>query len=88
MFEIRDLNHVNLVVKDLAAAKRFYCGALEMTDLPRPADLEVRGAWLRSQSAEIHLIVEAYATHAPGTFPMPSPNSRGLTSVRLATSRW
>ena len=66
MFEIRDLNHVNLVVKDLAAAKRFYCGALEMTDLPRPADLPVRGAWLRSQSAEIHLIVEAHATHAPG----------------------
>ena len=66
MFEIRDLNHVNLVVKDLAAAKRFYCGALGMEDLPRPADLLVRGAWLRSQSAEIHLIVEAYATHAPG----------------------
>ena len=66
MFEIRDLNHVSLVVKDLEAAKRFYCGVLEMTDLPRPADLLVRGAWLRSQSAEIHLIVEAYATHAPG----------------------
>ena len=66
MFEIRDLNHVNLVVKDLAAAKRFYCEALGMADLPRPADLQVRGAWLRSQSAEIHLIVEAYATHAPG----------------------
>ena len=66
MFEIRDLNHVSLVVKDLAAAKRFYCDALGMEDLPRPADLLVRGAWLRSQSAEIHLIVEAYATHAPG----------------------
>lgn len=66
MFEIRDLNHVNMVVRDLAAAKRFYCGTLGMTDLPRPADLVVRGAWLRSQSAEIHLIVEAHATHAPG----------------------
>lgn len=66
MLEIRDLNHVNLVVKDLAAAKRFYCEALGMEDLPRPADLQVRGAWLRSGSAEIHLIVEAYATHAPG----------------------
>jgi len=66
MFEIRDLNHVNLVVTDLAAAKRFYCETLGMEDLPRPADLLVRGAWLRSQSAEIHLIVAAYATHAPG----------------------
>jgi catechol 2,3-dioxygenase-like lactoylglutathione lyase family enzyme len=66
MFEIRDLNHVNLVVKDLASAKSFYCETLGMEDLPRPADLQVRGAWLHSQSAEIHLIVEAYATHAPG----------------------
>jgi catechol 2,3-dioxygenase-like lactoylglutathione lyase family enzyme len=66
MFKIRDLNHISLVVKDLAVAKRFYCGTLGMTELPRPADLLVRGAWLRSQSAEVHLIVEAYATHAPG----------------------
>ncbi len=66
MLEIRDLNHVNMVVKDLAAAKRFYCDVLGMTDLPRPADLQVRGAWLRSGRAEIHLIVEAYAPHAPG----------------------
>ena len=35
MFEIRDLNHVNIVVKDLAAAKRFYCEALgRAKDLP------------------------------------------------------
>jgi catechol 2,3-dioxygenase-like lactoylglutathione lyase family enzyme len=68
MLEIRDLNHVNLVVKDLAAAKRFYCETLGMDDLPRPADIQVRGAWLRSQSAEIHLLVEACATHAPGDF--------------------
>lgn len=66
MLEIRDLNHVNLVVKDLAAAKRFYCNTLGMTDLPRPADLQLTGAWLRSGSADVHLLVEACATHAPG----------------------
>ena len=88
MFEIRDLNHVNLVVRDLAAAKRFYCETLGMEDLPRPADLQVRGAWLRSQSAEIHLIVEASRPMRQGTFPMPSLNSRALTSARPATSRW
>ena len=48
MLEIIDLNHVNVVVKDLQRAKRFYCGTLGMTDLPRPADLEVTGAWLRN----------------------------------------
>jgi catechol 2,3-dioxygenase-like lactoylglutathione lyase family enzyme len=66
MLEICDLNHVNLVVKDLAAAKRFYCQVLGMTDLPRPADLKLTGAWIRSGRAEIHLLVEACATHAPG----------------------
>lgn len=64
--EILDLNHVNVVVRDLGVAKYFYCTVLGMTDLPRPADLSISGAWLRSQRAEIHLIVEAYATHAPG----------------------
>ena len=71
MLEICDLNHVNLVVKDLAAAKHFYCEILRMTDLPRPADLQLNGAWLRSGSAEIRLLVEAHATHAPGDFRSP-----------------
>ena len=84
MLEIRDLNHVNMVVKDLAVAKRFYCEVLGMTDLPRPSDLEVRGAWLRSQSAEIHLIVEAYATHVPGDLSYAIAQAPG---VDLGSSR-
>lgn len=84
MLEIRDLNHVNMVVKDLAAAKRFYCEVLGMAELPRPADLQVRGAWLRSQSAEIHLIVEAYATHAPGDL---SHAIAGQPGIDLGSSR-
>jgi catechol 2,3-dioxygenase-like lactoylglutathione lyase family enzyme len=84
MFEIRDLNHVNLVVKDLAAAKRFYCQALGMAERPRPVDLQVRGAWLCSQSAEIHLIVEAYATHAPGDL---SCAIAGQPGVDIGSSR-
>lgn len=78
MFEIRDLNHVNMVVKDLAAARHFYCEVLGMAELPRPADLAVRGAWLRSGSAEIHLIVEAYATHAPGDLSYAVRKQDGL----------
>jgi catechol 2,3-dioxygenase-like lactoylglutathione lyase family enzyme len=78
MFEIRDLNHVNLVVNDLAAAKRFYCGVLGMAERPRPADLQIRGAWLHSQSAEIHLIVAAYATHAPGDLSFAVSKQPGI----------
>lgn len=73
MLEISDLNHVNMVVKDLAAAKHFYCEVLGMTDLPRPADLLVKGAWIRSGSAEIHLIAQECATHAPGDLSFAVP---------------
>lgn len=84
MFEIRDLNHVNMVVKDLAVSKHFYCEVLGMEDLRRPADLAVRGAWLRSGSAEIHLIVEPYATHAPGDLSFVL---RGQPGLDMGSSR-
>ncbi len=84
MLEIVDLNHVNLVVNDLQRAKHFYCEVLGMTDLPRPADLAVTGAWLRSGSAEIHLIVEAYATHAPGDLSFGAAAKPG---VEIGSSR-
>lgn len=66
MFEILDLNHVNIVVKDVEAAKRFYCQVLGMEDVPRHPSFTFPGAWLRSKRAEIHLIQEDIATHAPG----------------------
>jgi catechol 2,3-dioxygenase-like lactoylglutathione lyase family enzyme len=66
MFEIKDLNHVNIVVKDVEASKRFYCDVLGMDDVPRHPSFTFPGAWLRSGSAEIHLIQESVATHGPG----------------------
>jgi catechol 2,3-dioxygenase-like lactoylglutathione lyase family enzyme len=66
MFEILDLNHVNVVVKDVEASKRFYCDILGMEDVPRHPTFTFPGAWLRSGGAEIHLIQEDIATHAPG----------------------
>jgi catechol 2,3-dioxygenase-like lactoylglutathione lyase family enzyme len=66
MFTISDLNHVNIVVKDVEASKRFYCDVLGMEDVPRHPSFAIPGAWLRSGTAEIHLIQEDAATHAPG----------------------
>jgi catechol 2,3-dioxygenase-like lactoylglutathione lyase family enzyme len=66
MLEIQDLNHVNIVVKDVEASKRFYCDVLGMEDVPRHTSFTFPGAWLRSGRAEIHLIQEDVATHAPG----------------------
>jgi glyoxylase I family protein len=84
MFEIRDLNHVNIVVKDVEASKRFYCKALGMEDVPRHPSFTFPGAWLRSGSAEIHLIQEDVATHAPGDL---SYAVAGSTDKDLAFSR-
>jgi len=66
MFRIQALNHVNMVVKDVEASKRFYCEVLGMEDVPRHPSFTFPGAWLRSGSAELHLIQESVATHAPG----------------------
>jgi glyoxylase I family protein len=82
MFEIRDLNHVNIVVKDVEASKRFYCKALGMEDVPRHPSFTFPGAWLRSGSAEIHLIQEDVATHAPGDLSFAASTDKDLSFSR------
>ena len=66
MFEIIDLNHVNMVVQDLDKAVMFYCEILGMENTPRNPSFTLPGAWLRKNKAEIHLIQADVATHAPG----------------------
>jgi catechol 2,3-dioxygenase-like lactoylglutathione lyase family enzyme len=66
MFEIRDLNHVSVIVKDAEASVRFYCEVLGMEEVPRNLSFTFPGAWLRSGRAEIHLIQEDAATHTAG----------------------
>jgi glyoxylase I family protein len=84
MFEIQDLNHVNIVVQDLDKAKKFYCGILGMEDVPRHSDFTLTGAWLRKNSAEIHLIQADAATHAPGdlSFAIADTTDKELSSSR------
>jgi catechol 2,3-dioxygenase-like lactoylglutathione lyase family enzyme len=53
--ELRRVHHVSLNVVDLAAAERFYCGALELPRLPRP-DFGFDGVWLDAGEQQIHLI--------------------------------
>ncbi|MGD8473609.1 MAG: VOC family protein [Anaerolineae bacterium] len=84
MFEIQSLNHVNMVVRDVEASKRFYCDVLGMEDVPRHPSFTFPGAWLRSGSAEIHLIQEDVATHAPGDL---SYAAAAITDKDLAFSR-
>ncbi len=78
MFEILELHHVNIVVKDVAASKRFYCDVLGLKELPRPADLTIVGAWLDIGRAQIHLIQEDFATHSPGDLSKAVADQPGL----------
>lgn len=50
------LQHVALVVSDLARARQFYGEHLGMEELPRPASFAFGGAWLRAGDQEIHLL--------------------------------
>ena len=56
--EIRRLDHVALLVRDVERSKRFYIQLLGMEEHPRPGNFNFPGAWLRKGSAEIHLIGE------------------------------
>jgi glyoxylase I family protein len=84
MFEISGLHHVNVIVQDVEASKLFYCGVLGMEDVPRHPSFTFPGAWLRSGSAEIHLIQADVATHAPGDLSYAIASS---TAMDLSRSR-
>lgn len=52
---IRELNHVALHVRDLAASEHFYETILELPRLPRP-NFDFPGAWFAFGNQELHLI--------------------------------
>ncbi len=57
---IRKLDHVALLVKDVERSRRFYSQVLELREIPRPSSFDFPGAWLTNQehSFEVHLIGE------------------------------
>lgn len=59
---IRALHHVQLAMPagGEEAARAFYCGALGMAELPKPAPLAARGGcWFAAGQVQLHLGVEA-----------------------------
>ena len=65
---IQSLNHAGLVVTDLERSRWFYGTVLGMEEVPRPKTFEFGGAWFRSGSCEVHLLL-AKDTVAPPGFP-------------------
>ena len=54
---VRTLDHVTVVVGDLAASRAFYVDVLGMQEVPRPA-FSFDGLWFQSGPTQIHLILE------------------------------
>ena len=65
MLPILTLHHVSLPVTDVARAKQFYGGVLELEELPRPL-FDFDGAWYRVGDRQLHLIHDPHATFRVG----------------------
>jgi catechol 2,3-dioxygenase-like lactoylglutathione lyase family enzyme len=69
---IRKLDHVSFLVRDVERSRRFYSQVLGLQEIPRPSNASHPGAWLTNDkhSFEVHLIGEAeegrvVQTHMP-----------------------
>ncbi|MFO0918129.1 MAG: VOC family protein [Planctomycetaceae bacterium] len=71
---VKSLDHVTLVVKDLARTREFYVGVLGMRHVPRP-NFSFAGDWYQAGDTQIHIILEAESTGPAGTGQ--EPHSRG-----------
>ncbi len=65
--QVRQIDHVTLVVDDLDRSRDFYVGLLGMQDVPRPP-FRFPGSWFQAGSTLIHLI-EAHDESGPAGYP-------------------
>lgn len=71
---VKSLDHVTIVVKDLAATRRFYVGVLGMDEVARP-NFSFAGQWFQAGPTLIHTILE-FAGSGPAGLG-GGANSRG-----------
>ena len=67
--QVKSLDHVTLVVKDLDQSQKFYVEGLGMRDVPRPG-FTFPGLWFQAGPTQIHLIGE-HAGGSPAGNPLP-----------------
>jgi len=71
---VKSLDHVTIVVKDLAATRKFYVDALGMDEVPRPG-FPFAGQWFQAGPTLIHTILEFEGSGKAGS--AACANSRG-----------
>ena len=65
--QVKHIDHVTLIVKDVEASRQFYVGLLGMNEVPRPG-FDFGGAWFQAGATLVHLI-EAHEASGPAGFP-------------------
>jgi catechol 2,3-dioxygenase-like lactoylglutathione lyase family enzyme len=70
---VKAIDHVTMVVKDLARSRGFYVDLLGMTPTERP-NFQFPGLWFQAGATQIHLIKE-HARSAPAGCPTPLGNA-------------
>jgi catechol 2,3-dioxygenase-like lactoylglutathione lyase family enzyme len=73
-FHVKSLDHVTIVVRDLAATRRFYVDVLGMQEVPRPG-FDFQGQWFQAGATQIHTILEFAGSGPAGNGA--GNNSRG-----------
>ena len=66
--QVKYIDHVTLIVKDVEASRQFYVNVLGMQDVPRPA-FDFGGAWFQAGATLIHLI-EEHPASGPAGYPV------------------
>ena len=68
--QIKNLNHMGLIVADLDQTRTFYLDFLGMKEIARPSNFLFGGAWFQAGGYEIHVILAADTTTDAG---IPDP---------------
>ena len=63
--QVKYLDHVTLIVKDLEASRRFYVDVLGLREVERPG-FSFPGKWFQAGGTQIHLILEHEASGPAG----------------------
>jgi catechol 2,3-dioxygenase-like lactoylglutathione lyase family enzyme len=66
--QVQHIDHVTLIVSDVAASRRFYVDLLGMTEVDRP-NFDFGGAWFQAGATLIHLI-EQHDRSGPAGYPV------------------
>ncbi|GIV98117.1 MAG: glyoxalase [Herpetosiphonaceae bacterium] len=67
MVTVTAFAHANLVVEDVAAARRFYGELLGLEEIHRPEGAGRDGVWYRIGAVELHISYEANPANARST---------------------